>query len=62
VGVDRTGIETVAAIVGTVISGTDVVLGELVAVGTGELVAVGFGVRILEVLVGETDGEELGVS
>lgn len=61
-GVDRTGIETVAAIVGTVISGTDVVLGELVAVGTGELVAVGFGVRILEVLVGETDGEELGVS
>jgi len=62
VGVDRTGIETVAAIVGTVISGTDVVLGELVAVGTGDLVAVGFGVRILEVLVGETDGEELGVS
>ena len=61
-GVDKTGIETVAAIVGTVISGTDVVLGELVAVGTGELVAVGFGVRILEVLVGETDGEELGVS
>ena len=61
-GVDRTGIETVAAIVGTVISGTDVVFGELVAVGTGELVAVGFGVRILEVLVGETDGEELGVS
>ena len=54
-----TGIETVAAIVETVISGT---VASGTDVGSGELVAADFGVGILEVPVSETDGEELGVS